>query len=168
MNNTAPFLAVAFIFSNLVLPNRSSSQGTLNFSNYGAPGAITNGLTGLPAEVGTTFSVALYFAQDGISDAAQLVQIGPAVHLRFWAGYFDGGTYRVPTLPAGGFGMFQVRVWETAFGSTYEQAVASSTPQNGRLGLAGESGILRGPTGNPTLTEPTPPTLLWPFPSVAA
>jgi hypothetical protein len=38
--------------------------------------------------------------------------------------------------------MFQVRVWESAFGSTYEQAV-TAPEQNGRLSLAGESQVLR-------------------------
>jgi hypothetical protein len=63
--------------------------------------------------------------------------------------------------------MFQVRVWETSFGPTYEQAVANAAPQNGRLALAGESGIMRVGTGNPTLTEPTPPATLVGWPAVA-
>jgi len=117
--------------------------------------------------VGTTFSVALYFAQDGSTGASQLVQIGTAIYLNFSPGYFNDGVYTAPTTIPGGFGMFQVRVWETSFGSTYEQAAANVVPQNGRLALAGESGILRVMTGNPTADPPTPPATLVGWPAVA-
>jgi hypothetical protein len=120
----------------------------------------------LPAEVGTTFSVALYFAQDGIIDPAQLVQVGPAIHINVSPGYFYGGEYTAPVVPAGGFGMFQVRVWETSFGATYEQAIANGLPQSGRLALVGESGIMRVGTGNPLADPPIPPSALWIFPAV--
>src|SRR5713101_4963243 len=56
--------------------------------------------------------------------------------------------------------MFEVRAWETSFGSTIEEAVANPNPQGGRLALAGESGIMSVLTGDPTLAEPTPPTSL--------
>src|SRR6266446_3360799 len=125
MTSTRAFVPIVLLLINFELPTPCSSQGTVVFSNGGAPGPIMNGLTGLRAEVGTTFSVGLYFAQDGVTDAAQLVQIGSAIHINFLPGYFYGGEYTEPVVPAGGYGMFQVRVWETSFGSTYEQAVAN-------------------------------------------
>ncbi|SRR6266568_3970610 len=166
MTRTRPILSIVGLLISLCHPTRCSSQGTVVFSNGGAPGAITDSLTGRPAEVGTTFSVALYFAQDGIIDPGLLVQIGPTIHINFSPGYFYGGTYTAPTLTPGGFGMFQVRVWETSFGSTFEQALANTAPQNGRLALAGESGILRVMTSYPFADPPLPPTPLVPFPAV--
>ena len=38
--------------------------------------------------------------------------------------------------------MFQIRVWESVFGSTYEEALAAP-PQNDRLALTGRSNLLR-------------------------
>ncbi len=166
MTKTKKLLLTLFLFLGFAFPNRCSSQGTVIFSNIGAPGAIANGLTGQRAEVGTTFSVALYFAQDGIIDQGQFVQIGSSIHINIAAGYFYGGTYTAPTLWPGGFGMFQVRVWETSFGSTYEQTVANAIPQNGRLALAGESGILRVDTGDPTIPDMAVPSPLVGFPAV--
>ena len=154
MINKSATLTTVCVLLSFGLPTRCSSQGTVIFSNFGAPGAVTDGLSGLPAEVGTTFSVGLYFAQDGITDPSQFLQIGPAIHIMFSPGYFYGGTYTAPTSQPGGFGMFQVRVWETSFGSTYEQAAANPAPQNGRLALAGESGMLRVNTGDPTIPDP--------------
>ena len=43
---------------------------------------------------------------------------------------------------------------------TYEQAIANSQQQNGRLALAGKSGILRVDTGDPTFPNPGTPTVL--------
>ena len=127
-------------------------QGTVLFSNLHATGAIADSLTGEAAQAGTIFKVALYFAPDGITDASQFAQIGAPVGLLI-PGYFAGGILTAPVMPPGSFGMFQVRVWESLFGSTYEEAVSNSTPQNGRLALVGESGILRVDTGDPTVPE---------------
>src|SRR5216684_7916685 len=165
MTKTQKLMSTLLLFVGVASPKRCSSQGTVVFSNFGAPGAITNALTAQRAEVGTTFSVALYFAQDGVSDQGQLVQIGSAIHINVARGIFSGGTYTAPTLEPGGFGMFQVRVWETSFGPTFEQAVANAAPQSGRLALAGESGILRVHTGDPT-GLPSPPACLACAPAV--
>jgi hypothetical protein len=166
MTDSRVFFSMLFLFVGLTLPRCGRGQGTVYFTNAGAPGAVRNGLTGQGAEAGTTFSVTLYFAQDGIIDAAQLLQIGPAIHMNGSPGYFGGGIYTAPTLTPGGYGMFQVRVWETSFGSTFEQAVANTTPQNGRLALAGESGILRVWTSYPFADPPLPPAPLVGWPAV--
>lgn len=116
-------------------------QGYVLLHNFGGFGVVVNGLTGRPVEAGSAFRAALYFAPDGVTDESQFFQLGnPAGFPQ--PGYFSGGTRSAPT-GRGGFGMFQVRAWETAYGSTYEQAVANTTPQNGRLALAGKSGIMR-------------------------
>lgn len=52
--------------------------------------------------------------------------------------------------------MFQVRVWEAAYGSSYDEAVRNVTPIGGRLALTGRSAVLRVQTGNP----PTAPQSL--------
>ena len=62
--------------------------------------------------------------------------------------------------------MFQVRAWETRFGSSYEEALANSNPQNGRLALAGESGILRVWTSYPFADPPIPAAQLVGWPAV--
>jgi hypothetical protein len=124
-------------------------QGTVAFSNYGALGRITNGLSGALVEVGTRFLVNLYFAQDGVVDEAQFVSVGEPIGIVPTPGYFNDGVRTAPTSVYGGYGIFQVRVWESAFGLAYEDAVANPVPQNGRLALAGRSGIIRVETGEP-------------------
>jgi hypothetical protein len=157
MIKIATLLSSLILFCDFRFVPTCLGQGTVNFSNLNAPGGITNGLTGQLAEVGSTFNVALYFAQDGIVDEAQFIQAGGATPIRLSPGYFNAGVLTAPTDLPGGYGMFQVRAWETSFGMTYEQAVANSLPQDGRLALVGQSGIMRVDTGDPTLPVPTPP-----------
>ena len=71
-----------------------------------------------------------------------------------------GGILTAATAEYGGGGFFQVRVWESAYGSTYEEAVANPNPQDGRLALAGESGILALLTGRPDGIGPPPGSLV--------
>jgi hypothetical protein len=142
-------------------------QGTVYFSNQLIPPGIVNSLTGERAEAGTTFSVALYFASDGMIDESEFLQLGPSVNIGVFggmvhpeaAGYFFGGIRTAPVFPST-FGMFQVRAWETSFGSTFEEAVGNPNPQSGRLALVGQSGIMRVLMGNSTIPEPIPPTSL--------
>jgi hypothetical protein len=138
-------------------------QGTVTLSNIGAAGGITNSLTGQRAEAGTTFSVALYFAPDGITDESQFVQLGASTSIimfRGETGLFDGGIRTAPIQPPGSWAMFLVRAWETSYGTTYETAVGNRLLQNGRLALAGQSGIMRVNTGDPTIPEPDLPASL--------
>jgi hypothetical protein len=144
-----------------VIGPRLYGQGTVYFSNIGAPGAIINSLTGQRAEAGTSFSVALYFAADGVTDESTFTQVGDSVNIGVdggvphsqLAGRLIGGVRTAPLVPPGAIGMFQVRAWETVFGTTYEDAVANPYYQNGRLALAGESGIMRVDTGDPTVYQ---------------
>jgi hypothetical protein len=124
-------------------------QGTVAFISYRTAGGITNGLTGELVPRGTRFLVSLYFAQDGAVDEAQFTPLGAPIGIFPVPGYFNRAVRTAPTLVYSGYGMFQVRVWESAFGLTYEDAVANPIPQNGRLALAGRSGTIRVETGDP-------------------
>ena len=134
------------------------AQGTVNFANDDRPAhLVTNFCTLQPVVAGTTFMAALYFAPDGTLDESQFQQLGPSTGFVF-PGIFSGGTRTAPVTPIGAPGLFQVKVWETAFGSTYEEALAAP-PQNGRIALLGKSTILRVDTADP-LGTPQPSPLL--------
>jgi hypothetical protein len=134
------------------------AQGLVGFANNSAS-RVTNGLTSEPVVAGTTFKASLYFLPATSSldepppttadfDTAGVV-LGPHPPASFYApGIFGGGDLTVLTQP-GWFGWFQVRSWETAFGDTYEAAIANTEPISGRLALAGTSNIMRFPVGNP-------------------
>src|SRR6266852_4347248 len=131
MTKTKKLLSTVFLFVGVAFPNRCSSQGSVFFSNFGAPGAITNSLTGQRAEAGTTFSVALYFAPYPFPDPGNATPPPQSTFAPVAAtdrllspGVFAAGIVIAPTQPPGYFGWFQVRAWETSFGTTYEQAVA--------------------------------------------
>lgn len=134
-------------------------QGTINFANNSAS-RITNSLTMANVVAGSTFRVQLYFEHDdpvapAMDQMISLATIGPSHassapgNISPAAGLFGAGTRTSPA-PLGGFGWYQVRCWETAFGATYEQAVANTVTQNGRLALAGFSNIIRVKAGDPT------------------
>jgi hypothetical protein len=127
----------------LISPISAQSQGRVQLSNFTAPNLVTNGLTGRPVPVGTTFKVALYFAPDGVVDEAEFIQLGDSAGFAPEPGYFNGGSREVPGVTGGAYAMFQVRAWEAAFGSTYEEAVSNPNPQGGRRALAGKTGIMR-------------------------
>jgi hypothetical protein len=63
-------------------------------------------------------------------------------------GVFNLGTRTAPTATPGGFGWFMVRAWETAFGSTYEQALQNAF----NVALVGQSEPFRVDLGDPTST----------------
>jgi hypothetical protein len=134
---------------------RLQGQGTVNFSNVGAP--VTNVLTMQRVPAGTAFSVALYYGPDGTPADASLIQIGARGGF-VSPGIFLLGTRTTPaTTPPGGFAVFQVRVWESRFGSTYEEAIRNPN----QLALVGRSACLRVKTGaHCTGLEPARPSLL--------
>jgi hypothetical protein len=129
-------------------------QGTVNFGNNSST-AITNALTMARVVAGTTFRVALYYLPDGPEPSRdQMLLTGLAIGangiIQPAAGLYSAGTRTTPaTTPGAGFGWFQVRCWETAFGTSYEAAVANMAPQGGRLAIAGTSNIIRVKTGDP-------------------
>jgi hypothetical protein len=142
------------------------AQGTIVFANNTLT-RVTNLLTFAPVVVGTTFQAALYYLPDQLMppttpdfDTFGSV-VGPPTRFGPLPGVFHGGTRSTPpSTPPGGSAWFQVRVWETAFGSTYEEAINNPNPMNGRLACVGTSNIIRAETGNPTVPHGEPRFLL--------
>jgi hypothetical protein len=130
------------------------AQGQVQFSNFGAP--ITNSLTGMPLPTGNVFSAALYFLPDQAIapttadfDMHGLILDPPATNFLVAGvgGVFNAGRRTTPS-PEASHAWFQVRAWETAFGTSYEAAIHNTQPQGGRLALAGTSNIIYvGPLG---------------------
>jgi len=115
----------------------SSSSGVSNCFDYRCPCQ--------PVPLGTTFTVGLYYAPDGETEPSILLRSTTRIYPI--AGRFLGGTRTTPaSTPPGEYAMFQVKVWETRFGSTYEEAY-SAPPQGGRLSLLGVSNLMRVRTG---------------------
>jgi len=132
------------------------TYGTLVFNNSAAL-KITNALTG--AGTGPDFRVGLYAALDGTTNEAvfTLTHVTNCLSGNS-AGLFIGGIRPVPPIPSGMYGMIQIRVWEAAYGNSYEEA-AAAPPMNGRTACLGTSAIMRiqlGGGGVPTgsLTAP--------------
>ena len=141
------------------------AQGLVVFHNLIPHAAITNGQAAQPAVPGPTFKAALYYARDSGSTPADsaFAQIGPAVDFGPSPGHFHGGLRTTPgTTAPGQPAYFQVRVWEAAYGATYEAAIAAPN-MNGRPALRGTSNKVRVPaTGNPVSFPPQiPPALTW-------
>jgi hypothetical protein len=140
-------------------------QGTVVFQNASAS-AVSNGLAGGRVAAGQTFNAALYYLQDegqasvttadfnaGLASGKASIISSNRTGFQA-AGIYVGGTRSAPTPTPGATGWFQVRAWETAFGNTYEEAVANPTPQGGRLALVGTSNIIKVDTGDPTTVPP--------------
>lgn len=141
-------------------------QGTVTSANN-SNSRITNILTMAPVLTGTTFKVALYYLPDtgvppslwgGIWEPNPgWIMLGAAVNIGPAAGLYQIGTRTTPsTTPPGGAAWFQVRVWETAFGATFEQAWLAS-PIGGRGMMGFISDVMNVTTGDPTTTPPGTP-----------
>jgi hypothetical protein len=136
------------------------AQGYVTFSNIGAP--ITNALTGMALPAGTLFRAALYFLPDQVTAPTTAdfdqrgVVLAPFTTSFLPGGIFNAGTRTAPDgNAAGSSGWFQVRAWETAFGTSYEQA-QNSVPQGGRFALIGTSNIIKvGPLGGGAIATPS-------------
>jgi hypothetical protein len=147
--------ACLFCLSTASLSAAIAPWGTLLFNNS-TPSKVTNSLTGQAVPAGNTFRVALYAAAAGEMNEANFTKVADTNF--FSAGLFIGGTVLVPPIPPGGTGHVQVRVWEMAYGSTYE-AASQAGMINGRGALLGKSPILGTLTGD---GETLPPrSLIW-------
>jgi hypothetical protein len=127
-------------------------QGWVPFCNQGQNAYVSNALTRARVVAGSSFQAALYYAPDGVTTESSFIQIGSSVGFAA-AGIFIGGTRTAPTPTPGGWAMLQVRVFEAAYGSSYEQALVAD-PQNGRRALTGKSNILRIKSVDPTVIPP--------------
>jgi hypothetical protein len=99
--------------------------GTVVFANYGtgwnAKVTDTDGVTGLS---GSAWSADLYWAPGIVTNSTLLTALNqPATFSTIpeQAGYFSGGVRTIPTLPQ--LTTLQVRVWDTASGSSWAAAV---------------------------------------------
>jgi hypothetical protein len=104
-------------------------QGVVTFTSVGASGAkLIRDCNGVPLS-GSAYAVALYWGSATATDPRNLQQIGN--YATFLTGtsagtYFGGG--RTITTPGSAVNgpvlTFQIRVWMTAYGSSYEQAAS--------------------------------------------
>ena len=158
---------LACFFAMLAASTSLFAQGIIVFYNgpTGAlPGApVINSLTGSGVK-GPGFAAALYIAPDGVTDENQLVVVGPPCPFPNTAG--PGGYWfpsnRTINLPIGQWATAQARVWELAYGATYE-AAAAAPPMNGRTALIGKSALLRVRLATPNTVPPEPPQRLVEF-----
>lgn len=104
------------------------AQGTVNFNTsvtgkVDAPITDVNGTTLLPGD--GTFLAQLYYGPAGAVESA-LTPIGAAISFRSnKPGYLTGGTLALTGITPGAAAVVQVRAWEAAGGSKYEDAAAS-------------------------------------------
>ena len=134
-------------------------QGSVAFANNTSTRVILHGPGGTTfVPVGSQFSVELVFAPDGTPEALfqqAATRLGATASFGPVAGVFNGGGRTAAgVVPPGGFGLFQVRAWETASSLDYMDALLRG------VGFIGQSAILRVDTGDPTTVPPGTPTPL--------
>ena len=123
------------------------AQGAVRFQNS------TNNLVYLDYAggqlAGPEHLAGLYYAPDGTMDESAFIMLSPTAIIN--AGLFSGGVRTSPNV-LGTYGLFQVRIWTSAFGSDYNGAVALGDHSTGK------SNILRFKPADPTKSPPEPPT----------
>jgi len=134
------------------------AQGTVNFGSVSA-GGITNGRTRMPVS-GTTFRASLYYLPyvEGAPMPRSedfVLALRPDTISILPTGEFAAGTRSTPatTMPRG-IAWFQVKAWEVAFGTSYEEVVRNPININGRAALIGTSNIVKVRTGDGTTLAP--------------
>jgi uncharacterized protein (TIGR03382 family) len=146
-----------------ITPATIMAQGTLVFANSTAkPVTMPDGSLVPRGTTTGPFLAELWAANDFVGGDQQFAfdlvatKIGqPAGFATPVDGVFSGGGRTVNSIsPAGGTGLFQVRVWETAYGTTYAEAVAN--PAAFGVGRAGQSVIFRSDTDDPADPAPRP------------
>ncbi len=155
-------LAIFILSVSLLACSSVRAQGTVGFYNDDQT-LIMDVLTGAAAVTGTDFMVALFYAPDAMTPPAEadFVQVGNAVGIGPLDGLFNGDDVETPdSTPPGGPAWFQVRVWETDYGTSYADAIAHPD-MNGRPALRGMSPKLHlAATGNSSAVPPTLPAEL--------
>jgi plastocyanin len=117
----------------------SFAGGTVRFAN-GTNSLVydVDGASPLPA--GSAYLTQLYAGPD----ANSLQPIGAAVGFSS-PGRFSSGTRTITSVPAGGVATVQVKVWEAAYGQTYEHALAAG----GKVGASAVFTVTTGGGGSP-------------------
>jgi len=117
-----------------ILTGTLFGQGTVIFSNSSAnlvrfdpdPARVqAPNVPGDPVPAGARFMVGFYFAPAGTADPSSLVPFTGTVQIGPTAGLYRSAT--LPILIPDTSGVFQVRVWESANGTSYEQALSRGT-----------------------------------------
>lgn len=128
-------------------------QGTVNFGNNAAS-AVSNKVTNAKIVAGNSFTAQLWYAPDtgAVPSADSMVALAGTTGISPIAGLITGGTKVVPNTLGGTAAYFQIRIWETAYGTTWQEATTKSL--NGRLTIAGASDIIRVVVGDPTAVPP--------------
>lgn len=154
-------VAAAFTLSGLY----AHAQGVVQFKND-ATTAVTLGDSaaaalslqpGANAPGGNLFRAALYYAPDSATAPERLDgTVMGATQGMLIPGQYNGGNRTTPSTTApGAAAWFQVRVWEAAYGATYEAAFTAPVT-GGRLAIVGSTPVFKVTTGAP----PAPPTAL--------
>lgn len=146
----------------------SCAGGSVSFQN-GAVSSVSNALTMDRVQAGSNFLAALYYLPDtGVTPTDEDFDDGTPLlpNAKFIVpGRFIGG-FRItpPTTPSGSAAWFQVRVWESIFGSnlftSFETARDHRRTLGGRLPLIGASRPVRAVTGNHCQVPPSIPIQL--------
>lgn len=140
------------VFSDL---EEACAQGSVRFANN-ATSAISNLLTQAKLVAGNQFTVALYYMPDEGQVPTSVDFDRAAFPCRPWAtlqapGVFGDGLRTTPTnTAAGDWAWFQVRAWETAYGASYEEALAAPPKESPPEGSPGGVG-LQSQAGTPVL-----------------
>jgi len=142
----------------------SYGQGSVTFANTSSSLVRQADGTAAPRNAaGGFYAVELLYAADGTPHTdATFGLVGTRVGATTTfntptAGVFSGGGRTISSIsPAGGFGLFQVRVWDTRAGADYDAAIASGNSQF----QAGYSTVMRVDTADTTVSPlPTPAAL---------
>jgi hypothetical protein len=129
------------------------AQGTVNLANNSATAVYVDSVGGT-TKAGNTYSAGLYYAPDGTTDESLFTLLAPSAAV-IGSGIYNAGARTAPITTPGGMGMFQVRVWTTSLGQTYEDAyLAGLAGGNGKMG---KSNLVRVDTGDPTTVPPGTP-----------
>jgi hypothetical protein len=139
--------SVIFAVTMVLAALSSFGQGAVIFSNAGGePITLADGITRVPT--GSTYQLELMFAPDGTGDFDTMAVRQGNVASFVFPGYFSGGGRTVDEIiPPGGFGLFQVRAWSTAQGTSYTGVY------NSGQGSVGKSNIVRADTSNPFIGD---------------
>jgi hypothetical protein len=114
------------------------AQGTLNFDNRGngftAP--VTDARSGQRLD-GVAWKAELYYAAGRVVDESMLIPARPATDFRMGpnAGYVVPLTIVLDDVSSGSLVTVQMRAWNTAAGTTFEQAAADASGVIGRSNL---------------------------------
>jgi outer membrane protein assembly factor BamB/alpha-tubulin suppressor-like RCC1 family protein len=109
-------------------PNLAWAQGTVSFRTHASGVDVPVRDTDGTLLAGNAFQAQLYVGPKGAAGGAlQAVGIPVAFLTGANAGYVNGGTVSVPGIAGGVEAAIQMRVWETAYGTNFAQALAAGS-----------------------------------------